>query len=733
MEDDSSSPAFLITPRSSTSYLPRSSTFSSLRRSWIVGISLIPLLFSIDCSAADWSTGDRTHGVCSCFVPSTNSISFPHLASKESPSCRVDQLQVERQKVSIQNSRWKSTTSYFHQMARRYYQCHRLISTSIFSGPPSNQKSLVNFQTALCIVPPTRTWDRLQRARHQARDPSFHEWPPAIRLFHPFSTQFSADSAESDDDNGRPQNHMAFELANFVEELELEPFDVTLDQWTILPNLEAIQAEYLASQLLPNSAESGEYDGADGNSMDGAFGNDSGVTTEEEIQQLIDREEIIGKEKKKKRDRKLAAQRGQSPKGETGRNLEEPRILDDDPLLPSAPSEAATSARKRKSNRSKDTTDEESHEYTTSPRQILKQQQEQYEEFNGPCILCLEPDASSSELLCDLRESLEDVIFPGNQSPSQFSPSSIYSWAIPRKDDKAGSSNMFDSQPYRPLIPISAFGSVTEAMTVARRLKGLWEPLTFPVTELHIMSCREDEDIEDMWMRPNLAATTAASSSSSSPSTNTAMESESSVAPFGCNARIKLFEEGIEELGEKTSDEISTEEMLQLLLDEGEAGGMDLTSDYTILDEEEEEPTSSVLEWLDDDDDWDEGTRVVIGRTTFLTGDQRTYKGMPATSTVDAKDRLLGGGSGAASLGGVGGGSGLGDGEGFVNGWSVSGAARRRTTVGRATSVFRDGEFGHREADWSPFSVRERSRRRKAQPHKSVFKRNTEEEESDDE
>ena len=58
------------------------------------------------------------------------------------------------------------------------------------------------FETALCIVPPTWAWDRLQRARHQARDPCFHEWPPAIRLFHPFSLSVSTETTLPDNPKG---------------------------------------------------------------------------------------------------------------------------------------------------------------------------------------------------------------------------------------------------------------------------------------------------------------------------------------------------------------------------------------------------------------------------------------------------------------------------------------------------------------------------------------------------
>ena len=667
----------------------------------------LSLVVSIPGSFADSVGKGRKIRVCSCFVSSAGEIIHNRRIKNMRSLISNGAQNLNRPKIATRNTESRPCGPSPCQMKRRY-QCHRLIQSSLFSELSSNQNILPNYETALCIVPPTTAWDRLQRARHQARDPSFHEWPPAIRLFHPFATRLATDS----------QDHMAFELANFIEELELESFNVTLDQWAILPNLEAIQAEYLASQSLPQTAEydpnhSGseahqEIEGRNWNFEDGSC---RGAHTDEEIQQLIESEERKGKERMLLRQRRLQARKKL-------RNEEHkqpaPTLNGGHPSWSSASAATHLSDDEQGTNRRSEEqgTGDES---KLSPKQVLREQQLQYEEFNGPCILCLEPDATSRELLCDLRESLQDVLCIGSQSKllSQFSPSSIYNWAIPRHSRKDDGNEMFDSQPYRPLIPISAFGSVTDAMAVARRLKGLWEPLTFPVTELHILSCREEDGNAEGPMNLDIPTMTASSSPPSSLSTTTAMESESSREPFGCNAKIKLFGEDLEELdGTSPTSDLSTADQIQLLLDKGEPGGMDLTFDYTILDDEEE-PPSTVLEWLNDDADWDEGVHVVIGRTTFLTGDQRTYKGMPATSTFDAKDRLFGGGGGV------------------TNGWSVSGAARRRTTVGRSTSSFQDGEFGHRESDWSPFSTRGRGKR-KTKQEQDPYSETTWEEEAEE-
>jgi hypothetical protein len=152
--------------------------------------------------------------------------------------------------------------------------------------------------------------------------------------------------------------------------------------------------------------------------------------------------------------------------------------------------------------------------------------------------------------------------------------------------------------------------------------------------------------------------------------------------PWGCNAKIMLVGEEIEQ------DDVANEEMVEKLLETGEIGGGDISMDFTILDDEEES-VSDIEKWLDDDDDYDEGTEVVIGRTHFYTGDQRNYKGMPATSVVDAKDRSLG------------------------EAGSVSGAARRRGTTSRAQNVWEDGEYGRRTRDFLPWGMRQRKEKEK--------------------
>ena len=83
-------------------------------------------------------------------------------------------------------------------------------------------------QSALCIVPPLELWDSIQRARFLAKDDTLYRWPPVIRLFHPFAPRpYLAGAASA--------------LSDLVEELEIEPFEITLDKLVILPHVELLE------------------------------------------------------------------------------------------------------------------------------------------------------------------------------------------------------------------------------------------------------------------------------------------------------------------------------------------------------------------------------------------------------------------------------------------------------------------------------------------------------------
>ena len=443
------------------------------------------------------------------------------------------------------------------------------------------------FTTALAIVPGVDDWDRLQRARHYARDPTFHEWPPAVRLFHPFS----------------PSDDAAFDVAQVVEDLEIEPFEVTFDTWVIIPHVEILHSDWQNQKSTPDMIYGSE-----------TATEKASREADEEIKGLIDFEENKASRKAVKNKKDF-----QAPTPVYNKNKKSVRDVRDD------------------------------------------QRKQLDDEFGGPCILCLEPDEESKQKLMELREALKD----GLNHDGYSSPSSLYSPHYVKDIDMG----------YRPLIPISKFDSFQRAMDIARRIKGLWgDPLTFDVKELHIVSCVPDD-----------CTTATQESTISSPETrNRPREAqlEWKNEAWGLNAKIMLLGEEIEQ------DEKANQEMLQKIMDDGEPGGLDLSYDYTVL-EDEEESTADIMKWLDEDDDFDEGTQLIIGRTHFFTGDQRAYKGMPATSAVDAKDRALG------------------------DAGNVSGFARRRGSTNRLETQWNEGEFGRREKDFMPWGMRERVAREK--------------------
>ena len=347
-----------------------------------------------------------------------------------------------------------------------------------------------------------------------ARDPSYHDWPPAIRLFHPFHGD-------------------ALDVAQVIEDLDIEPFRITLDEWTIVPHMEAIQAEWLAMQMLPTMSATEE----------------PRDTEYDDILALIEREEQFGREKKRSRSLRKGSQT--KPTRDIDDGHEKTRGAEDEDIVAVYKKEETE---KEQSNPNE--------EFGPSLQEILEKQQQQYQEFNGPCILCLEPDMESKERLCELREALGEAL----DHPSYFSPSSIYSWNHTSYGDTG----------YRPLIPISAFSTVSSALAVARKLKGLWEPLSFEVKDLHVASCREDQEHDD-----RLSSVRSA---------------ESQRVAWGCNAKIMLMGEEVEQ------DEDWNKKMVEQLLEKGIPGGLDISMDYTILDDEEES-TNDIEKWLDDT--WD--------------------------------------------------------------------------------------------------------------------------------
>lgn len=377
----------------------------------------------------------------------------------------------------------------------------------------------------------------------------------------------------------------ALDVATLVEKYNIEPFKVTLNTFAIVPHLEAIEADLEAFRMLPVQQQVDE--------------GDTRSDSEKDLDVLIEIEAQVGKERLKRRKKKR-----KPDEYETGSGIPRGKV---------------------------------------SPRQRLESQKQMYDEFNGPCIVCLEPDRRSREVLEEIRDVLKDDLFP---QYDRFSPSSsvAITGCLPKSVERGEST-------FRPLLPVGSFSSVTNAIRFTKRLKSLWRPLSFKVSDLQFISdlCMgETKDSMGSGDRDDFLAKMSVNDP-------TGEEDFEIADQFGCDAAVMLMGEEIEQ------DEETNELMVDILLREGVAGAADTTQ----TDGKEEEPMwdlddspeddfgdegAALLAWLDDDEEGeDAGTVVVLGRTHLFSGEMRAYDGMPAASVVDGKDRVLGRGISAAA------------------------------------------------------------------------------------
>jgi hypothetical protein len=142
--------------------------------------------------------------------------------------------------------------------------------------------------------------------------------------------------------------------------------------------------------------------------------------------------------------------------------------------------------------------------------------------------------------------------------------------------------------------------------------------------------------------------------------------------------------------------------MADLVFEQGTPGGYQAKHETEDNPSDYEEDEGDLEQWLHQDDDFDEGTVVVIGRTHFFTGDMRQYLGMPAFSVMDGKDRVLGD--------------------------SVSGAARRRGAVHRSSDKLNEqGNWGRNDEDYLP-----RTNKQKARQNRSRFEASQQQQQRDE-
>jgi hypothetical protein len=125
---------------------------------------------------------------------------------------------------------------------------------------------------------------------------------------------------------------------------------------------------------------------------------------------------------------------------------------------------------------------------------------------------------------------------------------------------------------WRPVVPIAAVATTAAAIPLAKHLRASWPPITFNVTDLHIISRRRrssgrNDEIRDRDEHgpddPRLRRPAGGSS-------NNIMNSGDEA--FGCDALISFVGEEPVEL-----DDAVDEQMAYYVSDHGEAGGADTT------------------------------------------------------------------------------------------------------------------------------------------------------------
>ena len=554
-------------------------------------------------------------------------------------------------------------------------------------------KQEATMDTALCIIPPFQAWDDIQRARHYAKDPSYYTFPPAIRLFHPFVPYH--------DQHDDPGQDVAMIIAQAIEKYQLEPFECTLDKLVIVPHLEELERMEEERKTLPQQNENDEQD-----------------EEKDNVQSLIEKEEAIG--------RKKLAKRKNMPTSNQNQNE------DDASMHPSS-----------------------------SPKDVLSKQRKALSEFNGPCVLCLEPNEESKIHIQAFREILRKKIFAEydpispsstvtnsetlskqrqrytnnvngerNSNGSDVPPgmhslpkSILMQHGILGKNRKGNlQKKKKDGVTFRPLITLGRFSTVTKAVSVAKQLQKQWEPLTFRVTDLHLVSKLETGGVkvgqknnssdndkvigQNDGNKNNIISENREQNLRRMHGTDSDKTTLTNEGEYGCDAMIMLLgeewqllqrqklleyedsnEESCEDEKVDIYDEQSEEQILNLLMsDAAYSGGdgynsnilYDSTSPDNIRSSTDEDIDEEYLHHLldEEDDDIDQGATIVIGRTQFMLGEMRQFVGMPASSTMDGKDRTLND--------------------------DVSGSARRRGAVHRQGNRWLEGDFGQKEKDYLP-------------------------------
>ena len=505
---------------------------------------------------------------------------------------------------------------------------------------------LHSYQTALCIVPVEEIWDTIQRARHITGDETLYTWPPSIRLFHPFVPPSQLSQAALD------------AASQVVEKYHMEPFQVVLDSFVIIPY-------YLLdtdNRLVTGPQQ--RNGGTDSNTIEEYAQSGLESTSYNDVQELIAREERKGREKLKMRQlRKKHNDTSVSYSDDDDQNK-------DQYLSPKRPGRPLKGLLEGDSHFTATMGD------STNPY------------FDGPCFLCLQPNPSSRKKLQKLRNALKKELF-SNYNAFAASASTIVHVQTPP-------ASLLEKRPkpppFRPLITLGRFPTVSLANLALKKLSSFWKPLSFNVTDLHFVSQAESSDVPGVVDGMSYLL-------------NEAHFLYQSKQQFECDALVSLIGEEpisnnedddhnllfhlMEDMPEKGAV-INLDDLFQAKKEEAKLEAREMMrnahkpgvdSDFTtncIGTEDEGGYDARTIEQLldiipEEEADWNKGATIVIGRTQFFLGQMREYVGMPASNPIDAKDRVLGQG--------------------------VSGAARRKPVVHRTGDRWNSGDYGSKPSD----------------------------------
>jgi len=253
--------------------------------------------------------------------------------------------------------------------------------------------------------------------------------------------------------------------------------------------------------------------------------------------------------------------------------------------------------------------------------------------YEGPCFLCLQPSPASRAKLQKLRNILKKELFSNYNA---FAAAASTTAQIPTFPASI-TENRPKPPPFRPLITLGRFQNVLEAKKALHRLKSFWKPLAFNVTDLHFVSQAESSDnhghsdgLSYRSMESNIRHTSRQQ-----------FECDSLVSLIGEEPVSNNLEDDEEDMLFKLMSRVGdTEKGTVINLDElfhATAERAKLEAREMMMEEyENNESLEQLLEILpEEEEDWNAGGTIVIGRTQFFLGQMREYVGMPASTTMD--------------------------------------------------------------------------------------------------